>query len=173
MLSLLRAALVLLFLSGSVHAACVGDCGGDGEVTVNDLVLAVVIALGDASVDTCPAADADGDGAVTVSELVEAVSGLLGSCDDTATPTLRTVAARNPPPSATASQCSTRGRSSFRKFNSARRGSAGGGGADDSITNNRDHFECRRLNTSVRARDNASMADSGHSGLTELSKSRV
>lgn len=100
MLSILRAALAVLFLSGSVHAACVGDCGGDGEVTVNDLVLAVVIALGDASVDTCPAADADGDGAVTVSELVEAVSGLLGSCDDSATPT-------STPPSPTATPTAT------------------------------------------------------------------
>jgi hypothetical protein len=101
---LVRAALALLLFTSSVSAACVGDCGGDGEVTVNDLVLAVVIALGDASVDTCAAADANGDGAVMVPELVEAVSGLLGSCNDaaTATPTVP-----GPSPTATASATPT------------------------------------------------------------------
>jgi hypothetical protein len=87
---IVRVVLALLFFSTSVHAACVADCGGDGEVTVNDLVLAVGVALGDTTVDACPAADANGDGSVMVAELVEAVSSLLDGCDSapTATPTL-------------------------------------------------------------------------------------
>lgn len=59
---------------------CAGDCDGNGAVTVEELVLAVAIALGDQPLASCAPADADGDGAVRVAELVRAVAHALGSC---------------------------------------------------------------------------------------------
>ncbi len=50
-----------------------GDCNGDGVVTVDELVLGVRIGLGEAEVRACPELDANEDGAVTVDELVQAV----------------------------------------------------------------------------------------------------
>ncbi len=57
-----------------------GDCGGDGAVTVDELVIAVNIALGSAGADTCTPVDVDGDGAVTIDELVGAVKAALAGC---------------------------------------------------------------------------------------------
>jgi hypothetical protein len=59
---------------------CVGDCNGDGEVTVEEIVRIVNIALGAESIDACPAADADGSGTITVDEIVTAVGNALNGC---------------------------------------------------------------------------------------------
>ena len=59
---------------------CQGDCSGDGTVTINELILAVRIALGEASIDSCPSIDPSGDGTVTIDELIAAVSNALGGC---------------------------------------------------------------------------------------------
>ncbi|MBI3783986.1 MAG: hypothetical protein HY270_11355 [Deltaproteobacteria bacterium] len=77
----------MLWLSAAVFAAraflaaaeaqSVGDCNGDGQVTVDELVTGVNIALGSESLSHCPAFDADGDGAVTVDELILAVQSAL------------------------------------------------------------------------------------------------
>lgn len=61
--------------------ACPGDCDADGEVTVDEVVLAVNVALGAAPADTCSAADADGDGSVTVDEILLALQSALAGCD--------------------------------------------------------------------------------------------
>ncbi len=61
--------------------ACHGDCDGDGQVTIAELIRAVTIALETADVSVCPAVDADGDGTVTVNELILAVLKALGGCD--------------------------------------------------------------------------------------------
>jgi parallel beta-helix repeat protein len=55
----------------------VGDCNGDGRVTVDELVLAVRIATDDLAMSACPAIDADGDGRAEIDELVRAVNNLL------------------------------------------------------------------------------------------------
>jgi len=60
--------------------ACVGDCDGDGEVAINELVTAVNIALGVFDVSQCPSADADGNGTVSINELVQAVNNALDGC---------------------------------------------------------------------------------------------
>jgi len=60
--------------------ACAGDCDGDGEVTVDEILRSVAIALGQRSVEDCPSADTDGDGQVTVDEIVRAVASALGGC---------------------------------------------------------------------------------------------
>ena len=59
---------------------CVGDCGGDGEVTINDLLLMVNIALGNLPVSSCTAGDANHDGEITINEILAAVNNALNGC---------------------------------------------------------------------------------------------
>jgi cysteine-rich repeat protein len=59
-------------------ASCVGDCNGDHEVTIDELVQMVNIALGLANLEQCPAGDADGEGGITIDEIIRAVSVALG-----------------------------------------------------------------------------------------------
>src|SRR5262245_41217307 len=54
-----------------------GDCNGDLEVSIDELVTAVQRALGELP-DTCARADGDGDGAVTVDEIIKGVAAALG-----------------------------------------------------------------------------------------------
>lgn len=61
-------------------AECVGDCGGDGIVTIDEILRAANIALGAESVSTCEAVDINGDGLVTVDELLQAVTRALNGC---------------------------------------------------------------------------------------------
>ena len=67
-------------LPGGTSDPCVGDCNGDGEVTVDELVLVTQIALGIAGVEACEAADDSGDGTITVDEIVATVDGALEGC---------------------------------------------------------------------------------------------
>ena len=61
-------------------AACVGDCDGSGEVTINELITMVNIALGSAPVSNCPAGDPSGNGEITIEELIVAVNNALDGC---------------------------------------------------------------------------------------------
>ncbi len=71
----------LLWTSAAQAQQCVGDCSGDGEVAINELITGVNIALGSAQLPSCPAFDKSGDGAVSISELIEAVNNALsGTC---------------------------------------------------------------------------------------------
>jgi len=60
--------------------SCVGNCNGDGEVTVNELITMVNIALGTANVTACTAGDANGDGAITINEIITGVNNGLNGC---------------------------------------------------------------------------------------------
>jgi len=60
---------------------CPGDCNGDGEVTINELIIGVNIALGSASIDDCPAFDLNGNGTVEINELIAAVNIALNGCE--------------------------------------------------------------------------------------------
>lgn len=62
----------------SCYGEAVGDCNGDGRVTIDELIRAVNLALGALPVESCPAADCDGDGSVRINELICAVSSALG-----------------------------------------------------------------------------------------------
>lgn len=64
--------------------ACTGDCDASGEVTVDELVAMVSIALGSQELDVCGAGDANRDAAVTVEEIIAAVSNALAGCTDSA-----------------------------------------------------------------------------------------
>ncbi len=71
---------VSVLLNETQLAACVGDCAGDGEVTVDELLIMVNIALGSAQVDTCLAGDKDGNGEVTIDEILLSVNNALNGC---------------------------------------------------------------------------------------------
>jgi len=94
----LGALLLPLVAAGPVAAQCTGDCGGDNEVTVDEIIIMVNIANGAAAVDTCTAADLNGDGSVTIDEIITAVGNALNGCAPvTPTPT--------PTPSVTPEPC--------------------------------------------------------------------
>jgi hypothetical protein len=60
--------------------ACAGDCDGDGEVVVAELIAGIRIALGADALAECPACDSDHDGRVTVDDVVRAVTAALRGC---------------------------------------------------------------------------------------------
>ena len=66
---------------------CVGDCGGDGKVTVEELITGVNVALGALAVGGCPSFDYNSDGRVTVDELIAGVNNALAGCGLGGTPT--------------------------------------------------------------------------------------
>ena len=61
-------------------AACVGDCSGDGQVTVDELLTMVAMGLGNTPVVACEVADANHDGQVTINETLTAVNNALSGC---------------------------------------------------------------------------------------------
>lgn len=61
-------------------AICGGDCNGDNNVTINELIHGLNILLGSASLAQCPAADFNGNGAVTVDESVAATGNGHAGC---------------------------------------------------------------------------------------------
>ena len=68
--------------------SCPGDCDGSGDVTINELIVMVNIALGSAPVSDCPTGDSDGDGAIAINEIIAAVNAALNGCTGVAsTPT--------------------------------------------------------------------------------------
>ena len=70
------------FCTGQVGGGvgCVGDCNGDGEVTIDELLKLVNIALGNSALADCPAGDADGSGDITINEIIAAVNNALNGC---------------------------------------------------------------------------------------------
>jgi YD repeat-containing protein len=58
---------------------CVGDCNGDAEVTISELIQLVNVALGEAAL-SCVSADINGDGEIEMNELITAVNNALNGC---------------------------------------------------------------------------------------------
>ena len=65
---------------GCSRAHCVGDCGGDAAVTVDELLTMVNIALGNADAGSCTAGNANHDGQITIDEILAAVNHALNGC---------------------------------------------------------------------------------------------
>lgn len=63
--------------STAASGSLIGDCDGSGEVTVDELMVLVNIALDAAALTACPAGDADGSGGITVDEIITAVNNAL------------------------------------------------------------------------------------------------
>jgi len=103
------ACMVLLCARFVDAQSCPGDCNGDGEVSINELIIGVNIALGAQAVTACTAMDSNGDGAVTVNELIRAVSMALNGCPArTVTPTAAATDTETPtPPPATDTPAAT------------------------------------------------------------------
>lgn len=60
--------------------ACVGDCNGNNVVAINELIIGVNIALGNAVVGQCSSFDRNGNGAVAINELISGVNNALNGC---------------------------------------------------------------------------------------------
>lgn len=80
-----RFSIAVLLMMAVLQAApalgqCAGDCHGDGEVTVDELITGVNIALGSATLTQCMSLDTNGDGDVTINELISAVNNSLSGC---------------------------------------------------------------------------------------------
>ncbi len=61
-------------------STCVGDCSGDGAVTIDELMVMVNIALQMTPLDACAVGDDDADGMITVDEILRAVANALAGC---------------------------------------------------------------------------------------------
>ena len=60
---------------------CAGDCNGSGQVTVDEILTMVNIALGSAVLSNCSAGDANHDGQITIDEILMAVHNALIGCN--------------------------------------------------------------------------------------------
>jgi len=61
-------------------SGCTGDCNADNQVTVDEILTMVNIALGNANASTCLAGDANHDNQITIDEILTAVSNALDGC---------------------------------------------------------------------------------------------
>lgn len=65
---------------------CTGDCDGDGQVTIGEVVKCINLFLGQPLCDTrdaslgCPVADSNLDGTVSIGEVVQCVNRFLSGC---------------------------------------------------------------------------------------------
>jgi hypothetical protein len=64
----------------TLTVSCAGDCGGDGQVTIDELITMVNIALGSVPVSSCSVGDTSGDGDITIDEIIQAVNRALNGC---------------------------------------------------------------------------------------------
>jgi hypothetical protein len=61
-------------------ADCAGDCNNSGQVTIDELLTMVDIALGNLQLQACAAGDQNADGTVTIDEILTAVNYALSGC---------------------------------------------------------------------------------------------
>lgn len=59
---------------------CAGDCNHSNDVTIEEVITMVNIALGNSLLSACPAGDVDGNGSITVNEIIVAVNNSLHGC---------------------------------------------------------------------------------------------
>ncbi len=81
---------------GVATGACAGDCGADGNVSVDEVITLVNLALSGGSVAPCVSGDGDGNGSITVDEIVLAVTHALTGCPAETTPTATPTASTTP-----------------------------------------------------------------------------
>ena len=59
---------------------CAGDCDGNRQVAINELLVGVNIITGAAQTSVCSVLDVDADGTITINELIQAVNNALSGC---------------------------------------------------------------------------------------------
>jgi cysteine-rich repeat protein len=101
----LVAAAAMLLQPAAARAQCVGDCDGDGKVTITELIIGVNIVLGGQPASACLAFQ-DGSGKVSISQLIKGVNDALGGCPVSA-PTNTPINTPTHTPTATAVDTST------------------------------------------------------------------
>jgi hypothetical protein len=62
------------------QCVCAGDCDGNGDTLVSELVAAVNVVLGQSPLGACAAADVSGDGVVSVDELLVGLGNVTRGC---------------------------------------------------------------------------------------------
>ena len=65
---------------------CAGDCDGNQQVTISELIRGLGITLGRNPIAACPAFDVDGNGGLGIDELIAAVDAALSGCPPAPTP---------------------------------------------------------------------------------------
>jgi hypothetical protein len=68
------------FLTSTCATECPGDCDGSQVVGVDELLVLVNIALGDAPAPACIAGDTNRDGIVAMDEIITSVNQALYGC---------------------------------------------------------------------------------------------
>jgi hypothetical protein len=71
---------VSVLLNTTPMTVCIGDCDESGDVTVDEILTMVNIALGNAPVADCLSGDANNDTQITVDEILSAVNNALNGC---------------------------------------------------------------------------------------------
>jgi hypothetical protein len=100
------------------NAPCSGDCDRSGEVTIDEIIRGIDLALGNLPDGSCDAMDSNADGKITIDELVQAVNAALLGCPTpivtttatttwTATSTATATPTATPSPSTTPTQTSS------------------------------------------------------------------
>jgi hypothetical protein len=84
--SMLAVAIWLIVRPATTAAACVGDCDGGNQVSIDEIITMVNIALGALPASSCSAGDADASGTITIDEVIAAVGDALTNCPPSATP---------------------------------------------------------------------------------------
>ena len=85
--------------------ACAGDCDSSGDVTIDELLTCVNIALGTAPLNSCVACDDNLDDEVTIDELIGAINNALSACPMTPQATLAEIQASILTPSCAIPTC--------------------------------------------------------------------
>lgn len=65
---------------------CTGDCNFDGNVTIDEVILGVNMALETSPTQACPPIDANNDAEVTIDELMSAINAALNGCPEPVPP---------------------------------------------------------------------------------------
>jgi hypothetical protein len=63
-----------------LSSQCAGDCNGNGEATIDELLTIAGIALGNLNVGACTPGDANGDNRITIDEILTGANHALSGC---------------------------------------------------------------------------------------------
>ena len=99
--SWIAGAAFVLAVATPAGARCLGDCSGDGAVTVDEVVSTAAIALGNEPLSDCTAGDGNADSRITVDEVLMAVDNAVKGCPTAGTPTTKPTQPELPPPTPT------------------------------------------------------------------------
>ena len=63
-------------------SVCAGDCDASSSVSIDEIVLLVRLARGEAQFANCRPGDTNGDGTITIDEVLTAISAALNGCSE-------------------------------------------------------------------------------------------